>query len=85
MNSHEETDIQLLGRIHRIYEALAEHPEPQRLCDIASWTGLHTSTTCRILKDMVRLGYAAKGLDHRYTLGPKWLLLAQTTMEGNKP
>lgn len=84
MNSHEETDIQVFGRIHRIYEALAEHPEPQRLCDIARWTGLHTATTCRILKDMVRTGFAAKGSDHRYTLGPKWLVMVGQVIKGPK-
>lgn len=80
MSNNEKTDIQVFGRIHRIYEALAEHPGPQRLCDIARWTGLHTATVCRILKDMVRTGYAVKGADHRYTLGPKFLLIVDQVL-----
>lgn len=80
MNSYEETDIQVFGRIDQIVNALRDHPGPQRLCDIARWSGLHTATTCRILKDMVSLGYAAKGNDHRYTLGPKWLVIVDQVL-----
>lgn len=84
MNSNEQTDMQSFGRIDRIVNTLAEGRMPMQLKDIAAAVSLPRPTVCRILKDMVRLGYAAKGLDHRYTLGPKWLLLAQAIMEGNK-
>lgn len=81
-NSNEITNVQVLGRAARILEAIADHPHPPRLSQIATDTGLHNSSVLRLLQDLQALGYVCKLEDtKRYKLGPQLLKLANTVRE----
>jgi len=47
-----KSPIQVIDRMMRLLEVLAEHPEPLGLKQISQYTGLHPSTAHRILSSM---------------------------------
>jgi DNA-binding IclR family transcriptional regulator len=48
----QKSPIQVIERMMRLLDALAEHPEPLGLKQVAQYTGLHPSTAHRILSAM---------------------------------
>jgi len=52
MKDDQKNPIQVIDRMARLLEVLAQHPEPLGLKQIAQYTGLHPSTAHRILSAM---------------------------------
>src|SRR6476619_6362852 len=48
----QKNPIQVIERMMRLLEVLAQHPEPLGLKQISQYAGLHPSTTHRILSSM---------------------------------
>lgn len=67
--------IQVLERAMRLLDVLALHSEPVALKDLAAATGLHTSTTHRILNDLVVGRYVDRVDSGMYQLGMRLLEL----------
>jgi len=67
--------IQVLGRAMRLLDELARENEPRALKDLAQATGLHTSTTHRILNDLVAGRYVERVDSGLYRLGMRLLEL----------
>lgn len=85
------TQVQVLGRMFRIIAALRDG-EVHALKDIALKAGLHTSTCCRILSDMMSEGMVVmeKKRAGKYQLNRKYFedLLnpaVQITVDPSKP
>ena len=51
-NDEPKNPIQVIDRMMRLLDVLAQHPEPLGLKQIAQYTGLHPSTAHRILSSM---------------------------------
>src|SRR5688572_8830450 len=51
-NDEHKSPIQVIDRMMRLLDVLAQHPEPLGLKQIAQYTGLHPSTAHRILSAM---------------------------------
>ncbi len=67
--------IQVLDRAMRLLDVLAQHTEPVALKELAASTGLHTSTTHRILNDLVAGRYVDRVDSGMYQLGMRLLEL----------
>lgn len=67
--------IQVLERATRLLDALAAQPDPVTLKDLALTTGLHPSTTHRILNDLVLARYVERVDNGLYQLGMRLLEL----------
>ena len=67
--------IQVLDRAMRLLDVLAQHSEPVALKELAACTGLHTSTTHRILNDLVAGRYVDRVDSGMYQLGMRLLEL----------
>jgi DNA-binding IclR family transcriptional regulator len=67
--------IQVLERATRLLDALAAQSEPVALKDLAQTTGLHPSTTHRILNDLVLARYVERVDNGLYQLGMRLLEL----------
>src|SRR5690554_7883921 len=67
--------IQVLERAMRLLDVLAMHSEPVALKELAAATGLHTSTTHRILNDLVVGRYVDRVDSGMYRLGMRLLEL----------
>lgn len=67
--------IQVLERAMKLLDVLAQHSEPVALKDLAAATGLHTSTTHRILNDLVVGRYVDRVDSGMYQLGMRLLEL----------
>ncbi len=67
--------IQVLERAMRLLDALAHQSDPVALKDLAKSTGLHTSTTHRILNDLVAGRYVERVDSGMYRLGMRLLEL----------
>lgn len=67
--------IQVLDRAMKLLDVLAQHSEPVALKDLAAATGLHTSTTHRILNDLVVGRYVDRVDSGMYQLGMRLLEL----------
>ena len=67
--------IQVLERAMRLLDVLALHSEPVALKELAAATGLHTSTTHRILNDLVVGRYVDRVDSGMYQLGMRLLEL----------
>ena len=67
--------IQVLDRAMRLLDVLAQHSEPVALRELAASTGLHTSTTHRILNDLVAGRYVDRVDSGMYQLGMRLLEL----------
>jgi DNA-binding IclR family transcriptional regulator len=52
MKDQQKNPIQVIERMMKLLEVLAQHPEPLGLKQIAQYTGLHPSTAHRILSSM---------------------------------
>lgn len=67
--------IQVLERAMRLLDVLARQSDPMPLKDLAASTGLHTSTTHRILNDLVAGRYVERVDSGMYRLGMRLLEL----------
>lgn len=67
--------IQVLERAMNLLDVLAQHSQPVALKDLAAATGLHTSTTHRILNDLVIGRYVDRVDSGMYQLGMRLLEL----------
>src|SRR3990170_785784 len=66
-SDEQKSPIQVIDRMMRLLEVLAQHPEPLGLKQIAQYTGLHPSTAHRILSSMSadRFGDRIQPLSYR--------------------
>ena len=71
----DKTSIQVIERMMTLLDALAAHPDPVSLKDLASKTGLHPSTAHRILNDMVAKRFVDRAEPGTYRLGMRLLEL----------
>ena len=67
--------IQVIERMMSVLDALAGHPDPVSLKQLAAETGLHPSTTHRILAAMAQSGFVERGEPGTYRLGIRLLEL----------
>ena len=67
--------IQVIDRIISLLNALAEQPEPVSLKELSVLTGLHPSTTHRILNDLLTARYVDRSDPGTYQLGIRLLEL----------
>ena len=67
--------IQVLERTMLLLDALASHPDPVSLKELAQTTGLHPSTAHRILNDLVSGRYVDRVESGMYCLGMRLLEL----------
>lgn len=70
-----QVSIQVLERAMKLLDVLAAHSEPVPLKALAAATGLHTSTTHRILNDLVVGRYVDRVDSGMYQLGMRLLEL----------
>lgn len=73
--STSQVSIQVLERAMTLLDVLARHAEPVALKDLAAAAGLHTSTTHRILNDLVVGRYVNRVDNGLYQLGMRLLEL----------
>lgn len=73
--SQQPVAIQVLERAMNLLNALARQADPVALKDLAATTGLHTSTTHRILNDLVAGRYVERVDSGMYRLGMRLLEL----------
>lgn len=71
----DKTSIQVIERMVALLDALAEHPDPVSLKDLAAATGLHPSTAHRILNDLVMKRFVDRSDPGSYRLGMRLLEL----------
>ena len=74
--------IQVLDRAAALLETIARYPDPVSLKILAAETGLHASTTHRILASLVQNGLAERDPAGHYRLGVRLLALG-ARMHGN--
>lgn len=67
--------IQVIERATSLLDALARHPDPVSLKELAKSTGLHPSTAHRILNDLVVARYVERVENGVYQLGMRLLEL----------
>jgi DNA-binding IclR family transcriptional regulator len=73
--------VQTLVRAFALLEAVGDHPNGARLCDLSRAVDLHKSTASRLLNTMARLGYVARTED-----GKRWQPgLARQRSNGHDP
>jgi len=70
-----QTSIQVIERMISLLDALAEHPDPVSLKELAGITGLHPSTAHRILNDLVLKRFVDRVEAGSYRLGMRLLEL----------
>ncbi|NJM32038.1 MAG: IclR family transcriptional regulator [Limnobacter sp.] len=70
-----KTSIQVIERMMQLLDALAQHPDPVALKDLAAQTRLHPSTAHRILNDMVTCRLLDRTDPGLYRLGMRLLEL----------
>jgi DNA-binding IclR family transcriptional regulator len=73
--SNDKTSIQVIERMMMLLDVLAEHTDPVSLKDLSGATGLHPSTTHRILNDMVTKRFVDRTEPGSYRLGMRLLEL----------
>ena len=69
------SSIQVITRLSLILDAMAAYDEPVSLKTLSAATGLHPSTTFRILASLVKHGFVERGATSRYRLGIRLLQL----------
>lgn len=74
-NTHTVPAIQVIERMFSLIDALAERAEPMTLKDISERTGLHPSTTHRILNDLTVGRFVDRPEPGSYRLGLRLLEL----------
>ena len=67
--------IQVIDRAVALLDAIARYPEPVRLKILSAETGLHTSTTHRILNSLIDNGFVERLPNGHYRLGLRLLQL----------
>lgn len=70
------TRIQVIDRAVALLDAIARYPEPVRLKILSAETGLHSSTTHRILNSLIDNGFVEREPNGRYRLGLRLLQLS---------
>jgi DNA-binding IclR family transcriptional regulator len=75
MSDHSSPAIQVLERAFALLDVLARHTDPVPLKDLAQATGLHPSTTHRILNDLTIGRYVDRPEPGSYRLGMRLLEL----------
>jgi IclR family KDG regulon transcriptional repressor len=73
--SEAKTSIQVIERMMRLLDTLADHSDPVGLKELAQRTGLHPSTAHRILNDMVSCRLVDRSVPGSYRLGMRLLEL----------
>jgi len=71
----EKSSIQVIDRMSSLLDAVARYPEPVSLKILTAETGLHSSTTFRILDSMLTNGFVERDATGKYQLGRKLLRL----------
>src|SRR6201986_1057643 len=74
-NPEGKTSIQVIERMMRLLDALADHSDPVSLKELSKGTGLHPSTAHRILNDMVICRLVDRSDPGTYRLGMRLLEL----------
>lgn len=74
-DSHRTPTIQVIERMFSLIDVLASRDEPLSLKDISEQTGLHPSTTHRILNDLVLGRFVDRPEAGSYRLGMRFLEL----------
>ncbi|HCB14457.1 MAG TPA: hypothetical protein DEP36_12960 [Gammaproteobacteria bacterium] len=69
------SSIQVITRLTLILDAMAAHDEPVSLKTLSKATGLHPSTTFRILASLTEHGFVERSTTSRYRLGIRLLQL----------
>lgn len=69
------SSIQVITRLSLILEAMSAHDEPVSLKILSSTTGLHPSTTFRILASLIEHGFVERSVTGYYRLGTRLLQL----------
>lgn len=69
------SSIQVITRLSMILDALAAHDEPVSLKTLSDATGLHPSTTFRILASLIEHGFVERSVAGHYRLGVRLLQL----------
>jgi DNA-binding IclR family transcriptional regulator len=70
------SSIQVITRVSRLLDSIAAHDEPVSLKTLSSITGLHPSTTFRILASLIEHRFVERSESGRYQLGVKLLQLS---------
>ena len=68
--------IQVIDRAVTLLDAISRYPDPVRLKILSAETGLHTSTTHRILNSLIDNGFVEKEPSGHYRLGVKLLQMS---------
>lgn len=69
------SSIQVITRLSLILDAMAAHDDPVSLKTLSGATGLHPSTTFRILASLIEHGFVERSMAGRYRLGVRLLQL----------
>ena len=72
----ESAHIQVIDRAVALLDAISRYPDPVRLKILSAETGLHTSTTHRILNSLIDNGFVEKEPSGHYRLGLRLLQLS---------
>lgn len=70
------THIQVIDRAVTLLDAISRYPDPVRLKILSAETGLHTSTTHRILSSLIHNGLVEREPSGHYRLGVKLLQMS---------
>jgi DNA-binding IclR family transcriptional regulator len=76
------SSIQVIDRCASLLDAIGQYEEPVSLKILAADSGLHPSTTFRILKALIDVGFAEKDSAGHYLLGRKLAYLAGKVHRG---
>jgi len=82
VKSEQKSPIQVIERMMKLLEVLAQHPEPLGLKQISQYAGLHPSTAHRILSAMAADRLVDRVEPGAYRLGMRLLELAES-LTGN--
>ena len=75
-DKNENAHIQVIDRAVTLLDAISRYPDPVRLKILSAETGLHTSTTHRILHSLIDNGFVEKEPSGHYRLGMRLLQLS---------
>jgi DNA-binding IclR family transcriptional regulator len=76
MTAKATSSIQVITRVSRLLDSIAAHDEPVGLKTLSNNTGLHPSTTFRILASLIEHRFVERSESGRYQLGVKLLQLS---------
>jgi hypothetical protein len=76
MTAKATSSIQVITRVSRLLDSIAAHDEPVSLKALSDATGLHPSTTFRILASLIEHRFVERSESGRYQLGVKLLQLS---------